>query len=584
MGLRIKTVLALSLCVTALVAFLYSLLGARTTTEFSRLEREDIQRNLQRIVNAIRADLDALETITLDWAVWDDAYTYLRTPNQEFEDSNLNTTSLGLIRLEKIILQDNFDRLVAGRERTPVSNFQQFSGAAEAFTDRQRWLWRRNAQFIVTGGLLQQDGKLYLATSSPVIPSSQVKAPSGRVTMIRRLDEEAIGRLSETVQLEFGVYADNRAGLDPVTLSAVTELDRGAAQAIRFETPDRATAYRLLNEPSTEPPLYLKAAFSRDVYREGQAANLRLLVSLLVAGLAFFVLALLLLEWGLLNRLTHLARELAGIASTGDPTARVTVRGRDEVARVAQHVNNGLARIEETQMRAMRFETELERVKRLELEVLVGKRTAELDAVQLEMFERLAMIAEFRDDEIGQHTQRVGEMAAAIGKGLGLPEEEVTRLRFAARLHDIGKIAIPDGILFKPGKLSEVEWQLMQTHAAVGAQVLEYSRSAVLKMACEIALTHHERWDGQGYPNALRGEDIPIMGRIVAVADVWDALLSPRPYKLVWTVADTVEHIRAGSGTRFDPRVVEVFLTVVASDVGQPLAALLESPAPESSP
>ena len=571
MGLRAKTAWILGLCVIVLVALLYAILAARNTAEFAQLEREEIKRNLTRATNTIRADLDALETTTLDWSVWDDAYEFLRKPNPIFENSNLNTTKLGLIKLEKIFFQDNFDRLIAGLQRTPVSNFQAFGGRTQDFTDLQRWLWRRNAQFIVTGGLLVNDGQLYLAASSPVIPSSRVKAPAGRLTMIRVLDSEALRRLSETAQLDFGVYSDNRKDLDPITLNAVTQLDAGANAVIRLESQDQAIAYKLLSDPQKEPPLYVRATFTRDLFNEGRAVNQRLLGSLALSGLVFFGLTLAMLELGLLNRLLHLARELAGIAASGDVSARVTVHGRDEVARVAQHVNNGLNRIEETQVRAMRFETELERVKRLELEVLVGERTAALDALQLEMFERLAMIAEFRDDETGQHTQRVGELAAAVGQRLGLGDDEVTRLRFAARLHDIGKIAIPDSVLLKPGKLTDSEWQLMKTHATVGAQMLEYSRSPVLKMACEIALTHHERWDGKGYPNALSGEDIPITGRIVAVADVCDALLSPRPYKPAWTLAATVEEVRAGSGNRFDPRVIQAFLAVIESDSQQQL-------------
>jgi HD-GYP domain-containing protein (c-di-GMP phosphodiesterase class II) len=566
LDLRAKTALTLGTCVIALVSVLYWVLGARNTAEFMQLEREDMQRNLKRAVNAIRADLDALETLTLDWAVWDAAHDFLLGRNPAFEDASLNPTALGLIRVERIVMQDNFGIMQAGRERTPVGNYQSLSGFHSDFTDINRWLWKRNAQFIVTGGLIVLDGKLFYVTSSPVIPSSKIRPPSGRLTMSRALDETAISRLAEITQLQFNIYTGDRSKLDAESLEAVKELDAGATESIRILNEEQAVGFRLISDPQKEPPLYVRAVFPREIYREGQEANQRLLVSLVASGLAFFALAMLLLELGLLNRLTLLARELAGIAATGEVASRVGVRGRDELARVAQHVNNGLERIQQTQERSLRFETELERVKRLELEVLVGERTAALGATQLEMFERLAMVAEFRDDETGQHTQRVGEMAAAIGERLGLPDDDVKRLRFAARLHDIGKIAIPDSVLLKPGKLTDSEWQLMKTHAAVGAQMLEYSSSPVLKMACELALTHHERWDGKGYPSGMSGEDIPLTGRIVAVADVVDALLSPRPYKPAWTLADTIEEIRSGSGNRFDPRVVQAFLMVIEGD------------------
>ena len=164
------------------------------------------------------------------------------------------------------------------------------------------------------------------------------------------------------------------------------------------------------------------------------------------------------------------------------------------------------------------------------LEHKVLERTAELEETQIEILERLALAAEYRDDETGEHTRRVGKMSAQIAQALGLPEIEVALIRRAAPLHDVGKIAIPDSILLKPGKLTPDEFELMKTHTALGGKMLSGGRFPLLQWAEEIALTHHERWDGTGYLG-LRGEDIPIAGRIVAVADVFDALTSRRPYR-----------------------------------------------------
>jgi putative two-component system response regulator len=196
------------------------------------------------------------------------------------------------------------------------------------------------------------------------------------------------------------------------------------------------------------------------------------------------------------------------------------------------------------------------------LESRVRERTAELEEARQEILDRLARAAEFRDDDTGQHTERVGWLAARLAQVLNVPDETVDLLRKAAPLHDIGKIGIPDSILLKSGRLTPTERALMETHTRIGARILSGSRYPILQMAEEIALTHHERWDGTGYPDGLRGQDVPLSGRIVAVADVFDSLTHLRPYKPAWTVQETIAEIRANAGRHFDPDVVEALLRV----------------------
>lgn len=205
--------------------------------------------------------------------------------------------------------------------------------------------------------------------------------------------------------------------------------------------------------------------------------------------------------------------------------------------------------------------TARERAKQV-LEQQVRQRTADLALSQIEILSRLARAAEFRDDDTGQHTQRVARTSAFLAKALGLSAEQITLIAQAAPLHDVGKIAVSDRILLKPGKLTNEEHATMKTHAAIGAALLCDGRSEVVQMAERIAGAHHERWDGTGYPRQLAGEQIPLEGRILAVADVFDALTHDRPYKTAWLVADAVAEIVAQAGRQFDPRVVEGFLTL----------------------
>ena len=216
-----------------------------------------------------------------------------------------------------------------------------------------------------------------------------------------------------------------------------------------------------------------------------------------------------------------------------------------------------------------------------DLKQLVKQRSAELERSQKEIIHCLARAAEFRDNETGKHVLRVGMYAGVVAKNLGMNEEAVTLLKQAATLHDVGKIGIPDSILLKPGKLTPEEFEIMQKHSgfgskvfeqvsaeesvaladhtSLGARILEVCGSPVIRMARTIALTHHERWDGTGYPLGLSGEDIPLEGRITAVADVFDALSSKRPYKHAFPLDKSLKIIREESGSQFDPTIVEAF-------------------------
>jgi HD-GYP domain-containing protein (c-di-GMP phosphodiesterase class II) len=207
------------------------------------------------------------------------------------------------------------------------------------------------------------------------------------------------------------------------------------------------------------------------------------------------------------------------------------------------------------------------------LERKVAERTRDVQAARVEVLRRLALAAEYRDDDTHQHTQRLGDLAAMLAARIGESDEFVERISLAAPLHDIGKLRLPDAILLKRGRLTAEERAIMQTHAAYGAAILAGSAYPVLVLAEQIALTHHERWDGSGYPAGLSGAAIPLAGRIVAVADVFDALTHARPYKPAWSFATAVEEMVAGSGSHFDPRVIDAFKELHVLGALDPLLA-----------
>ncbi len=202
------------------------------------------------------------------------------------------------------------------------------------------------------------------------------------------------------------------------------------------------------------------------------------------------------------------------------------------------------------------------RAQNVALEDQVLERTRALEIERFEMIDRLALAVEFRDDDTNQHARRIGRNSGMLGKALGLDGDQVELIRRAAPLHDIGKLGVADAILRKPGKLTDAEFEEIKWHTIIGATILSGGRCPLVRLSCEIALTHHERWDGTGYPRGLQGNEIPLGGRIVAVADVFDALTHTRPYKAAWPVDDAVAEVLSQAGRQFDPRIVDAFSTL----------------------
>ena len=220
-----------------------------------------------------------------------------------------------------------------------------------------------------------------------------------------------------------------------------------------------------------------------------------------------------------------------------------------------------------THMNLKSAEEKLKEQKRI-LEIKVKHRTKkiqekqkEIENVQQEAIQRLCLAAELRDKETGMHIRRIQEYSALLGSKCGLSEEHVGLLHLASAMHDLGKIGIPDHILLKAGKLTGSEWEIMKTHTVIGARSLSNSRFRLIQLAEAIAHYHHERWDGKGYPNCLKGRDIPIEARIVSIVDGFDAMLSKRPYKNPMPFEDALDIIQSDMGYAYDPEIVDIFLT-----------------------
>ena len=275
--------------------------------------------------------------------------------------------------------------------------------------------------------------------------------------------------------------------------------------------------------------------------------------------------------FALLERIVQTGVPVLVLTADGTPTTRRRALGlgaRDFVTKPLDRVEV-LLRVGNL-LQTRRLQRALEE-RNQDLQRWVRARTADLEDARRETLERLAMAAEYRDDDTNQHTKRVGRTAALLAKQLGLSAETVEHLKYAAPLHDVGKIGIPDAVWLKPGALSDHERKMLEEHTDIGARILSGSRSPILRLAEQIAHTHHERWDGTGYPRQLAGDAIPLAGRITSVADVFDVLAHPRPHKKAWPLEKAVEEIFAQAGKQFDPEVVAAFRRLDARSLLAPV-------------
>ncbi len=556
MKLRTKTIITVSIGVFLLILTVYGLLAQQTLQAAEKLEQSELSRNMVRAKNAVLNELRQLQTITLDWGVYDDAYDYARGRNPDFEFTSLVGTALSVIDIDYAIIQNTQNQVLISRRRTNTGAYESGVGNLESMLEPSQWVWKQRGRFIVDYGIVYVNQQLFFIAQTPIIPASSVQEPSGKLTFVRKFDLVTLAQIEELAQMDIRVYQDQNVDSNPLEQKAGKGLRNGQQNVFLPSDENNLLGFTQLAATQKNGILMLQVENPRNVYRNAIESTQRLAWSSLLIGILVIALILALLEFGILSRLTGLHRDLTAVAAIGDTAQRVNIRGTDEIADLATQINAGLSRIEETQIRSVQLESRLQRLRNVELE-------ANLEATRLELFERLARVAEFRDNETSLHTSRVGDLAAEIAAHIGMGDLEVERIRYAARLHDIGKIAIPDSILFKPATLEREEWTLMQSHAALGAQMLEGSGSPLLEMAQLIAMTHHERWDGSGYPRNLERQDIPLVGRIVGVADTFDALISPRPYKKAWTREAAITEIIKERDKLFDPVIVDALLQIL---------------------
>lgn len=287
---------------------------------------------------------------------------------------------------------------------------------------------------------------------------------------------------------------------------------------------------------------------ARDRYFSDIALFQKVMIIIIFSAVFILTIFVYILVGLVIRPVERLTTAIMSISTTRDFTRRVLVEQVDEIGMLANEFNNLVHRVQQDQQ-------QLERTARHEADAREMAIQREEETLSI-----LGRVADFRDEETGRHQKRIGHVSALFATYLGMTVEEQKKLLYSAPLHDIGKIGIPDAILQKPDSLTTEEFEIMKQHPLIGYELLKDTRGKYLAEGATIALTHHERWDGSGYPAGLSGNDIPRSGRIVAIADVVDALFSSRVYKKPWTVSAVMDHVREQRGKHFDPELVDILL------------------------
>ncbi len=736
MTLRKKTLFLIGLTLIGLMVALYVTSATILMSSFAELEKQNTSRNVERVRRALYNDLDNLNFKAADWAVWDDTYHFIDDANEAYVKSNLVASAFSELRLNLMLFIHSSGRIVFGRgfdlkskKITPIPE-----SLKEHLSASSTLLQHPDIKSTLTGIILLPEYPPLLIVSRPILTSKGKGHIRGSVIFGRYLDAAEIKRLAQLTQLSLTVHWFKEAQMLPDFHAAHSSLSEKSPIHVRPLSANSIAGYTVLSDIYKKPALLLRVTLPRVIYQQGQATMRYLVFSLLTVGLVFGVATLLLLEKGVLSRLTRLSASVGSIGSSGNSSARVSLVGSDELSSLAITINGMLEALENSQHELRRAHDELEmRVRERTAELVKANQqiqhqicrldalhavdmaiTASMDirvtfnvvldnivtqlgadaavilllnphmqtleyasgrglrsnALQhtvlplgegnagraaierrivsipnlaevdnfrcaplmegeafiayygvpliakghvkgvLEIFYRtpfdpdrewldfleavalqaaiaidnaamfedlqrsnveltlaynttiegLSYALDLRDKETEGHSQRVTNITLRLARIIGFRDSELVHIRRGALLHDIGKIGIPDKILLKPGPLTEEDWEIMRKHPVYAYELL--SPISFLRPALDIPYCHHEKWDGTGYPQGLKGEQIPLAARVFAVVDVWESLLSDRSYRPAWPKEKVREYICSLTGTHFDPKVVKQFFEI----------------------
>jgi response regulator RpfG family c-di-GMP phosphodiesterase/sensor domain CHASE-containing protein len=501
-----------------------------------KIEKLEACANLQRCISAIRNEEEHLSVLAEEWGERNDTLTFINDHNKKFIKSNFNLSTFKNANLYAILLYNSSKSLIwAGEYKLGENNYTEFRDINAIFGMKLSNLIIKNN---LISGLLCTNKGMYIIASNSILNSDGNGTVGGHIVIVKKLNNDFIQEIRNRVSLNVTLKKVIKG--KQITNKPSFTLD---------DSRDILSSKIYLPTLNNESYILLHINIPRGIF----SSSLRILnyvqIFICLLALILFLILLLIFRKMVTQPLSDLSEYIVELKDDYNLNTIPYINRKDEIGTLAR----------EFDILLNRFDTINQN-----LENLVEERTDEMKKSHEEMIFRLVISAEKRDSGTGNHIKRIMKMTTLFADKLGMPADISEMYGLASSMHDIGKIGISDSILLKPGKFTDEEYDVMKSHSTIGASILGGSKIKLLNIAKEIALGHHEQWDGKGYPIHLKGKNIPISARIVSIVDVFDALYTKRLYKRAWNLSEILSYLVEKRGTQFDPELVDLFLVNIS--------------------
>ncbi|MEI6055226.1 MAG: HD domain-containing phosphohydrolase [Lentisphaerota bacterium] len=551
MKLKKKFFITFAVAIIAYIGASYFLQHYYIVPSYEAMDKTIALQDIRRCELGLKFISVDLERIVRDYAIWDDIYEYMGGKNASFTKTNLDSSTFENNNVDFIMLYDTDKKLVWGDRINPLHDknlhpdLDDLNNALAK--EYPNILSSKNTSGIKCySGLVRVKGFIVIVGSCSIYPADKNGECRGTFVMATIVDTKKLESLSKMLLIDFTM-----APLTGKERSYASSLD--LSNGIYYIEPvsnQFFEAFSGYSDINGNLEFKLKTIVSRGIFLKSWGmANLSFYLGL-IGGVILLILIGITIEMMIIGPISKIVAHAKRIKEKNDYMSVLEIKNKDEIGELGQE-----------------FTLMLRQIKGHSdgLENLVKEKTEEVRLSRNEMVYRLASAAENRDTDTGMHLKRMYEYSKLLAKNCNLSEGYCEIISLGGILHDVGKIGIPDSILLKPAKLTPEEYEIIKKHTTIGAKILENGNSKLMLTAYEIALYHHERYDGTGYPEGRKGEKIPLSARITAIVDVFDALSSKRPYKEPWDIKQIIRYFNEEKGKMFDPQIVNCFLLDIDS-------------------
>ena len=515
---------------------------------YLKLEKIAAIKDIDRCSDTIYSEINYLSMLNHDWAAWDDTYNFLKTHDKQYIDTNLQINTFINNKLNLIFIYDTSRKLIWGnyfdyKKKLP-GNVEYFDNILNVNSIENILFKRASLNTNRSGIILTELGPLLLAVN-PILTSKGTGPCLGTFIMGRLLTKEYISTIGKRILVDFTIVSVSTINNNSHLKNIVNKISPKKPYYFSISNNNHLQIYSMLNDFYGKPALLIQIKIPRKTYVNGQTTLTYSLYAIVIIGIILLIIMITIIQRTIIRPISKLTKHTAEIKKTHNFTCEIYKERKDEIGILSREFDNML--------------TEIKRINdNLESRILL--RTKEILETRKDSIFRLANAAEERDTDTGQHLKRIKAITTLLAQKSGIEKNTSEMIGLASTLHDIGKIGIQDEILFKNGKLDKNEYETIKKHSTIGGKILANSNSELIQTAWKIALYHHERWSGNGYPSGLSGEKIPLAARITAIADVFDALASKRVYKNSWTTEEIKLYFEKNQDEQFDPILTKIFL------------------------